>query len=217
MKSSLTLYSELEEILRDYKIQGNTLFGEKRYREAELVYCTGLASSLGSLNFDFDSAWTDLTGDELGTEFLAKNRYSDILTKLSINAMQAALKSGEFLFVIFLADAAFQFVGILDSDRMKAHYRRGVVYLQMEEYKLAAMDLFFALNLSPGDSIVKALLHKAEEHLGYKATTIIKMAIVPVDCPKGNDTVLAVDMRLVDGPWRRHGFDMEYIGLLRLR
>ena len=37
MKSSFRSYSELEEILRDYKNQGNALFEEKRYGEAKLV------------------------------------------------------------------------------------------------------------------------------------------------------------------------------------
>ena len=140
----------------------------------------------GSPNFNFDDDWQDQPGDEAcWAEFLAKNRCSDILNKLAINIMQAALKQGEFSDVISYADAAFNFVGILGNDLMKAHHRRGVAYFELGEYRLAVMDLWFALQLAPNNLTAKAMLHAAEERAGVKATKTVSVAIVPVDCPMG--------------------------------
>ena len=54
----------------------------------------------------------------------------------------------------------------------------------MSRYKLAAMSLFYALNISPDDFIIKALLHAVEAHLGLEAAKkapLMKMSVIRHD------------------------------------
>ena len=121
--------------------------------------------------------------------------------------MLAELKVGNFASVISLADIAFKFCGIVDSDRFKAHRSRGVTYHNMGIYCLATMDLFYALKLSPDDSVTKARLRTAEQRSGFDGMTKFPLATVSVHLQDGDTLVWIGDPRLIQGlrGWGRLG------------
>ena len=141
----------------------------------------------------------------------------DVVTKLAIDSMQAALQVRRFNSVISLADGPLGHAGVLDGDRAMAHYRRGVAYFHLGQYDLAAMDFFYAANLYPDNPATKAGLRAAEERLGFEAAKIAPLISIPVEFEDGSTFVWTGDERLVDGPggWGRDS--MEFLELLRMR
>ncbi|MCJ1233239.1 hypothetical protein MMC14_001194 [Varicellaria rhodocarpa] len=72
IRSSFNSYSEYEEILVEYKTEGNILFGEKRYGEALLVYRTGLTFYIDSPELP-DGAAASPGGADFRKRIVAKN------------------------------------------------------------------------------------------------------------------------------------------------
>ena len=193
LRSSFNSYPEYKEILTEYKTEGDLLFGEKRYGEALLVYRTGLT-------FDINSP----KPPSANTAPAARHRYEEVVTRLANNAMLAELRVGNFASVISLADSAFKYWGTLKKDRFQAHHSRGIAFYKMGNYYLATQDLFYALKLSPDDSVTKSWLGAAEKQLGFEAKDVFRLATFSVQLQNGNTWIWTGDPRLLELPgWRR--------------
>ena len=187
------------------------------------MYQTGKAFYIDFQDFPLDNIEDQDEADfDLVKEAIARNRFYDASVKLAINTMAAALKTGNFSLVIALTDIAltdiaFMFVGMLDSDRAKAHYRRGVAYFKTSQYELAAMDFFYAFNIFPNDSTTKLWLRAAEEKLGCSAMMIAPLAKFPVTREDGSTFIWTGDERLLRGPRRWTAEEMKDLHMFRMR
>jgi len=188
MQSQVSTWEEVLGTLARFKRSGDVAFLLGKLEEAWLGYRYGIR---------YLQDCTEICRKYLeGRGFIWTIRFEALGEELSNNKSLVCLKLGRFDEAVESANNAFLFPGITDIHRARAHYRRGLAYVGLNQDVDAAMDFYYARDLLPTDPAINVQLRAVEERLG-KTITEQDVPISKVHFAYGNIREWRGDPRLV--------------------
>ncbi|KAI9875392.1 MAG: peptidyl-prolyl cis-trans isomerase cpr6 [Pleopsidium flavum] len=162
MESQVSNWEEVLETLARFKKMGDVAFTIGELKEAWLNYRRGIR---------YLQDCTQICREDLESRgFIWTNRFEALCGQICNSMSGVCVKLGRFDEAVKAANDALIFPGIRDMHRARAHYRRGLAYIGLNQDVEAAKDFFYARDLVPGDPTIKERLRAVETRVGKTIT-----------------------------------------------